>query len=337
MGEREESDMNAPHQADMAAAARRLAVLNARLLAGGIHLDSNETAILDRELRAIEAKVLLVEYAELKHRRFIPVDNAIDPGAESIWFRELDYRGEAKIIANFADDLPRVDVSRDEAAILVKSVGDSFTYSELDLRRAAFSGVPLDAMKARAARDIMERKLDTIACFGDSASGLKGLLNHSSVSVVTAQTAGGKVVWTDKTPDQIVADVSYLMRKIVVDTLELHNATAVLFPTSLFQLISMTRMGDGTNVTIRQFLEGNHPGVAFESWTRLNTANAGGTAGRIMAYQRDPMVVQHKIPLEYTQLPPERRNMAWVVNAWARTAGVQLYRPKAALYMDGAE
>lgn len=329
--------MRTHQQSSTAQAKLRQAVIQARLLQAGMHLDGNETAILDRELRAVEAKVLLIEYPELKHRRFIPVEGGVDPGAESVWFRELDYRGEAKIIANYADDLPRVDISRNEFPVPVKSIGDSFAYSDLDLMRAAMSGVPLDAMRARAARDIMERKLDNLACFGDASAGLAGFINNANVTITAPLTANGKTLWSQKTPDDIIADLSYLRQKIVTDTLELHSPNTFLLPTTLMEYISTRRMGDGSDTTILKFFQANNPGVLIESWTRLKTANAAGTAGRIIAYQRDPMVLSHKIPLEYTQLPPERKNLAWIVNAWARTAGLQLYRPKAVLFMDGAE
>lgn len=302
-------------------------------LDGRQHLDAGETAMLERQLTFVETQTYDIQYAALKHRQFLPQDGSIPEGAESIMYRQFDQVGEAKFIANFADDLPAVDVLQREFPIPVKALGDSYSYSMRDLQHAAFSGVQLDTLRARVARDAVERKLDYVACFGEAPLGLKGFLNNDNVDI---EAAGG--AWASRTSEQIISDVHTLLNGIVEDTLELYEATDVLFPTELFQLL-MTKpfsIGGGSDSTLLKFLQGNHPGVTFSSWTRLNSANADGDGGRIVAYAKNPAVVQEKVPMQFRQIPAQPKNLAFIVNCWALTAGVNIYQPKAVRYMDGA-
>jgi hypothetical protein len=298
-----------------------------------LHLDSNQTAMLDRQLKYVEAQTYDIEYPALMHRTFIPTDNSVPEGAETIAYEMFDKVGRAGLIANYADDLPGVDVIASEFNIPVKGIGVHFKYSLRDLQRAAFSGVPLDTKRGQVARDAAEFELDDIACFGRPQVGIHGFLNNS---FVTIESAGG--VWSGRTAEQICADVAVLVGGIIADTNQIHKATDIVFPTELWNLISMRPFSatGGSNYTIRRWLEENHPGVSFSTWTQLDLANADGDGGRIVAYKKSPSVLQEKVPMEFRQLPPQPKNLSFIVNCWALTAGTHVYQPGAVRYMDGA-
>ena len=304
-----------------------------------LRLDANETAMLDRALRYVEAQVYNVEYPELRHRRYVPTDNSVPPGAESIMYRQFEQVRNAKIIQrSYADDLPRADVLQQEFPIPIKAIGTSFEYSLRDLQAAAFSGVQLDSLRAQAARDSIEFELDDIAAFGREAVSLRGLANNSVVDVISAQDVSGKVTWIGdaKSSKEIISDLSLLTTHIVTETNQIYRPDTILLPTDLFEHIAVMPFGVESDRTVLEWFRQNHPGVTIEGWYKLNAANAAGTGGRILSYLRRPTVLQEKIPMEYTQLPPQARNLAFVVNAWAITGGVHIYRPKAVVYMDGA-
>ena len=71
----------------------------------------------------------------------------------------------------------------------------------------------------------------------------------------------------------------------------------------------------------------------IDSWEALNTAGAA-LATRMIAYKRDPEVLQYEIPLDFFQLPPQARNINFVVPCLSRVSGVEIYHPKAIAYMD---
>lgn len=63
-----------------------------------------------------------------------------------------DRTGVAKIINNYATDLPRADVKGKPTTAYVKSVGDSYGYSVQEMRASRLAGKSLDVRKAEAAR-----------------------------------------------------------------------------------------------------------------------------------------------------------------------------------------
>ena len=109
-------------------------------------------AFFERELESIEAKLYEFKQRELMYRELIPVSNRDNPGAESLTYRMFDKVGMAKVIANYADDLPRADIFGKEFTHAVKGIGMSFGYSTQELRAAQMAGRPLDSAKAASLR-----------------------------------------------------------------------------------------------------------------------------------------------------------------------------------------
>ena len=85
------------------------------------HFDSNESMFLQRQLDYIKTQTYDIKYAELKARKLIPVSSEADPGAEKIFYRSYDQSGIAKIIANYADDLPRASLSQAKTGLIIMS------------------------------------------------------------------------------------------------------------------------------------------------------------------------------------------------------------------------
>lgn len=302
----------------------------------GLRLDANETAQLDRALKYIETQVYNVQYPELRHRRYIPQDNSVPAGADSILYRQFDEVRNAKIISDFADDLPFSDVIQREFPIPIKALGTAHKYSLRDLQYAAFSGVPIDAKRAQASRNSVEYELDSIACFGRAEVGLLGMVNNPNVDVVAAQTLNAHVLWSAKTPQEIASDLGLLSTHIVSKTNQIYRPDTVLMGTNLFEYLKTTPYSSTSDRTLLEWFRSNNTDLTIDGWYRLNTANAAGTGPRIVAYKRDPQVLQEKIPMEFTQLPPQPKGLAFVVNCWALTAGTHIYQPGAVVYMDGA-
>ena len=128
-----------------------------------VNLDANETIFFARELEYVKAKTFEVKYIRLKATQLIPVSTEAGSGAETITYQVQDAVGVAKIIANYADDLPRVDVIGKEVSTPIRGIGDSFGYSIQDIRAAQFAGKPLVQRKANAARKAIDTLIDNLA------------------------------------------------------------------------------------------------------------------------------------------------------------------------------
>lgn len=300
----------------------------------GIKLDANETAILLRQLEYIKTRTYDVKYPALKARQFIPVSNEAGPEAESIVYRQWDEFSMAKIIANYADDLPLVDVAVQEFVSKIHSIGKAYQWSIQDMRRSARAGAQLDSRRGTAARRAVERTIDEIGAFGDADGGLTGFVNNPNVPIKTCPTAG---LWSTLSVAQIIANMNFLAQEIIEDTLEVHVPDTMLLDTATFSYIAQTPVGTDNRTTILQsFLENNPYIRNIDQWTKLNLANAAGTGPRAVTYVRDPEVVTLEIPQEFEQFPPQARNLAFVVPCHARVGGCIWYYPLAANYTDFA-
>lgn len=313
-----------------------LALILAPLLAaGGMRMDDKFTAALERELEYIKTRTYDIVYPELKARQFIPVSNEVDPGAETITYRQWDEFGMAQIITNYADDLPLVDALVEEYSQRVHSIGAKYQYSIQDLRRSSMmGGVSLDQRRARSARRFVETKIDNIGTSGQANAGLYGIANNANVSLVTPDTG----TWSTATAAEIVADLNKLVNSIVTTTKETFLPDTLLLDTNNYTLIASkitSTSGDTQKTILKAFLESNPYIKNIDSWYKLGTADAAGTGPRLICYKRDPEVLTLEIPQEFEQLPPQAKNLAFQIPVHARTAGVIMYYPMAVAYMDG--
>lgn len=297
--------------------------------------DSGETATFLRQLTHIFTRTFDRKYPELKARRFIPVNNEISPGAESFVWRSFDLAGMAKIISNFADDLPMVDVIAGEVTQLLKSLGDGYTYSIQEMRASAMAGTQLDVKKAFAVRRVMENTVEQLAALGNAAAGLPGFINNGNVPILSAP---GSLTgnWLTATPRQMYDDLNTMANTMVVNTNEVFRPDTIILPTNRFSLVATQAMSDIDSTTVlRRFLD-NSPYIRnVDQWAFLNNANAAGNGPRAIVYKRDPEIVELMIPQEFEQLPPQARNLAFMIACHMRFGGVTFYYPLGAEYVDG--
>ena len=118
----------------------------------GKNYDADESIFFERELEALKSRTYDLKYPELKARSLIPVSFEAGPGAESISYEQYSQVGMAKLIANYADDLPRADVEAKKFNSPVKSLGASYGWNVQEVRAAAMAGKPLTSRKAAAAK-----------------------------------------------------------------------------------------------------------------------------------------------------------------------------------------
>lgn len=137
---------------------------------------------LARELETILARSFEVEYADIKYSQLIPISTEVGPGSDSFSYRVFDKQGSMKVIADKANDLPRADVLRKEISHPVRSLGASFAYTIQETRAAAMvQGMNLEQRRANAVRRAYEEKVQEIAFFGETPSGMKGFFNNDQV------------------------------------------------------------------------------------------------------------------------------------------------------------
>ncbi len=324
--------------------AKKIVAAGRRIAQNDLHLDTNETAMFLRSLLYIMPQAYEFKYPEIKYASLFPVNYSVPTGAKSHAFREFDEMGTAQLMDNYGDNAPNAERLGLETIGQIFSVRSEYTYSLQDLRSQAFSGIPLDAMKAVTARRIIERKCDALAAVGDTAHGFTGIANDANITSVTAstKTAGGlkwgvlagQTVTPNATANEILNDCNILLNGVFVTTKGTHTPDTLVFGTQNWALINTMRLDSFNMVTVAAYLMQALPWLkALEYWPQLDTANAGNE--RILCMQRSPENFQIIIPQEFEQLPPQAQNMAFKVPCHKRFGGVQMRFPKAISKMDG--
>ncbi len=296
------------------------------------NLDAAESAFFLRQLEHIKSQVYPVLYPELKGRQLIPVNTDAGDGVDLITYREEDTFGAAKVVTDYADDLPYADTKGTETSQRVRDLGVAFRYSVREIKAAAHAGVDLTGRKAQAARRACEFKLDDIASAGDSVAGLKGLLNHSSISHADASA----LTWADETADAILGALNEPISTIRDATNGVHGGQCTfVLPEAQYTLIATKRMPDFSNETVLSFFLRTNPFVReVFPWYKCKGAGATST-DRMLVYERNPDVLTLEVPADFQMMEPQAHGLSFTVPCRLVTAGVILYRPKACLYRDG--
>lgn len=309
------------------------AIVAAGLAAMNFRADAGETAAFARQLEYVQAQTYEVKYLNHMARELIPVDGSVPSGAQSFVWYSWDWVGMAKIIANYADDLPKVQILGTEHIQGIKSLGDSYDYSIQDIRAAAMAGVPLDAAKAKTARRAMENKVENLAAKGDSAAGLPGFINNAAVPVLTAtELVGG---WDTAASADILADLHLIANYVNTVTKGTHSATTLVLPTTRYNIVATKAYSAQVPDTILQvFLRSNPFIKEVRQWHFLDTADSAGTGPRVIAYEKNPEILQLVIPQEFEQFPPQAKNLAFDVPCHMRIGGVVIRYPMGLVYAD---
>lgn len=304
---------------------------------GVMRLDSAESTFLERQLDSIKTQTYDVKFAELKARKLIPVSSEADEGAERIFYRQYNQSGFAKIMHNYASDSPRADVIAAEFSTVVQSLGASYGYNIQELRAAVYSNVPLEQRKANAARRSIAQLENKLAFFGDEEACLQGFFTGQNipVAILPADGAGNSVLWTSKTPEQIIRDLNLIANSVAEQSLGVEIADTLLMPLESYNLISSTPRSANSDTTILNYFLQNNPYIKEVEWVNeLKGAGAGATK-RMVAYRRDPEVLTMEVPMDFQQLELERRGREFVIECDERFAGVLIYYPLAIAFADG--
>jgi hypothetical protein len=300
------------------------------------HLDAAENAFFERQLEQIRAKTYDIKYPAFRARQLIPVDNTIDPGAETVKYNQYNAVGLAKIVSSYADDLPRADIKGLEFRQPIKSLGASYGYNVQEIRAGKFAGLPLEARKANAARLAVEQAIDRIAALGDAVNNLTGFLNQPNAQIVTIPNgASVSKLWSSKTGLEINSDLTAMANAVVSNTKGIETADTIVVPIAQYGQIASTPITSTATRTILDFFLGSNPWVKnLEYWFRLQGAGVG-PSDRMVAYRKDPDALMLVIPQEFEQFPPTQDGLEFQIACHARIGGVTLFYPLSMAYGDG--
>jgi hypothetical protein len=299
------------------------------------NLDSGTSIFFERELERIKAKTYDILYAPLSANRLIPVDRSTPPGATTVTYSRYDSTGSAKIIANYADDLPGVDVRGIQYTSALMSIGNHFAFSLEDIRAAQFAGKPLEQRRANAAAQSHMQLMNKLAFFGDPLYNVQGWLSNDSVNKTPVAGASAAArLWSAKDPTAIYTDLVESKTFILSNTKGVENPDVIVLPIEQYERLVSTRMAAGTDTTIAQFFLRNNPGMTLEFAPELKGAFTGGTDGFI-TYKRSMDKFWQEIPQAFETFAPQWDNLAYKVPCHSKHGGTIIAYPQSQVFRYG--
>jgi len=281
-------------------------------------LDAGESAFLRRQ----------TEYVKTK---------SYPSGARTFIYTVFDMVGQSKIVSDYANDFPRVDITGEEVTGKIKSLGNSYGWSVDELRAAQRAGINLDARRATASRKSIDQLTNSIAWNGNTDHNLKGLINFPGLTEYTVPNdgTGALKTWATKTPDQIARDIMGMVNAIMVPTNGVEQPNTLLLPLAQHNDIAGRRMTGGDTTTVLSYIIKNNPYIDRIDWVdELTTAGASSTA-RMMMYSMDTDTLTLEIPQPYEVFGPQQKAMEFIFSAHAKTGGTVVYYPLAVVFGDG--
>lgn len=302
------------------------------------NLDASESFFFARQLEHIRAGLFEVQYPGLKGMMLVPVETNVNPGATEYTYRSTNYKGEAHVSSSMDSRPPSVEVEASESTTRIYSVTESYRYNIQEARSAAMTGMPLQAAKAKGARDLIARKMDEIILVGTGAGPLSavGLFTQAGTETYTVPNgATGSPTFASKTPQEIADDLNAIANQIVTNSLGVEEPDTIVLPLAQYTLIHSRRMGDSANFTIAQHVLQNSPFIKRFEWSTYLTSNAAWSGARMVCYKKSPDKLQAIVPVVFEQFAPQARDFDLVTACHGRTAGTVVYAPKSIAYGDG--
>lgn len=315
----------------------------------GMRFDSADAAAVffARELDYIKSKTYDKQYPEFTALQMFPVTHEVPEGAESFTYYGYEKTGFAKIISNYATDLPRVDIKGEVKTGYVKGIGDSYGYNVQEMRASRMAGKSLDTRRGDSARYHIDRLTNTLAWRGDKANKLIGVLSDDNGIPVMALTPGAESAateWLKKYADEIIADVNTALTLMDNTTQHVEIPDTLGIPSDVYIGLGLKRIPD-TSISVLKYLQDNLPDITIKSCPELNSTAVetnpyakpkgqnGQGVGILYKYDADKLSVE--IPMPFLQHPVQYENLEVKIPCEARVAGLVVYYPMSAMIIVG--
>ena len=310
----------------------------------GMRFDDADDAsvFFARELDHIKTRTYDRLYPELTALKLFPVSSEVNPGAETITYYGYEKIGFAKIIQNYATDLPRTDVKGKPETAHIKSIGASYGYSVQEMRASRYAGKSLDVRKGESARYASDKEINRIAWVGDEEAGLMGVLsswNNVPLYTPALNSGGTSTQFKDKTPDEILKDFSGAIAFMAQITMDVERPNTIAVASDAYIYLSTTPRSTHSDKTILSWLLDNLPDIEdIVRCPELN-ANSGinpyGSQAVMLLYNKSDEKLTIENPLLFYQYPVQPVNLEMVIPCEARTAGTIIYYPLSMLIVPG--
>jgi len=154
--------------------------------------------------------------------------------------------------------IPGVAINGAKIVLPLRLAAREVSYTSVELERSQLTGQPIDVQKIDALNVLYQMNVDQMVYIGSEDVGATGLLNNADVTIDAAATGvNGGTEWSQKTPDEILADVNSLVESAWSAAAFAVCPDKLLLPPLQFSYISSQKVSSAGNVSILKFLKEN--------------------------------------------------------------------------------
>lgn len=282
----------------------------------GERLDEGLSVFMARQLDYLKTRAYEVERSPLSALAIFPVTSELPDWAQTFTYGVWDDVGMAKIIADYSDDLPMVDVNYREEGGKIYRLGDAYGFSLDEAKASAATGKNLTDRKARAARKAFDTKVNDLVWKGEASHQILGLFQHPNIPTIVS--AG----WT--TAAIASKELTQALTDIVTTTRGNHRGTNIVIPPSVNALL--TEVMPNTATSYMEYFNRMNPGIVWNQAYELEDIDGEGTkAALVFEYDSDNLSIE--MPEAFNQLAPQANNLHWKVPCTGKCTGLTVYRP----------
>lgn len=154
--------------------------------------------------------------------------------------------------------IPGVSIDGQKSVLPLRLLGREISFTSVELDRSQRLGTPIDSQKTDALNILYQMNTDQMVYIGSTDVGAQGLLNNSAITESGVATGvSGSTLWSQKTPDEILADVNTLIETTWSAAAFAICPSKLLLPPAQFSYICSQKVSSAGNVSILKFLEEN--------------------------------------------------------------------------------
>lgn len=299
------------------------------------NLDANQTAYFKRHLQYSLPEPKDIVYAGFTALSTFGIRAGIPRTASTVSYYQYDKRALAKITAEYATDIPTVEVNGKEFISNVRKLEAKRMYTLEEVWEASdFAGQGIDLLekKAMATREAIAQEHNRLFWVGNSTYGVSGVLSNASIpnAQVAATGTGSSPLWANKTGVLILDDLNNAVTDIVNVTQGVENQPNLLvISPQRFRVMSTKKIDtDNTKTVLDQFRIDNPSITTIVQAPELVGAFQGGTEGFLIG-RNDSRYIELVAPIVYEELTPQPTDTFFQVNAYGRNGGAMIYYPLA--------
>lgn len=260
----------------------------------------NQLENLDKRL--YEPLVAVTWGRDIKLRSGITMSN------ESTSFIQSAFAGPGSLSANLGTNLggnmpwisaettaiPGVSVNGQKIVTPLRLLAREVSYTSVELERSQLTQQPIDVQKINALNTLYQMNIDQMVYIGSTDVTQTGLVNNASVTAnVVVNGVGGSPLWTNKTADEIVADVNTEITAVWTAAGYAVCPGTLLLPPAPFSYIATQKVSSAGNVSILKYIQDNSislqiNGKALEIQpVKWLTGAGSGVTNRMVAYTNE--------------------------------------------------